>query len=44
MIMLLYQILSVKPDQADTYKCFAANEYGKAACTATLKVIPGKAY
>lgn len=42
MTILLYQILSVKPDQADTYKCFATNEYGKAVCTATLSVIEGK--
>lgn len=44
MIMLLYQIFSVKPDQADTYKCFATNEYGKAVCTATLNVNTGKDY
>lgn len=35
-------MVSVKPAQADTYKCFATNEYGKAVCTATLKVIAGK--
>uniref|UniRef100_A0A6Q2XMI2 Immunoglobulin like and fibronectin type III domain containing 1, tandem duplicate 3 n=1 Tax=Esox lucius TaxID=8010 RepID=A0A6Q2XMI2_ESOLU len=29
----------VSPDQADTYKCIAANEYGKAVVTATLNVI-----
>lgn len=40
-ITLLYQILIVKPDQADTYKCFATNEYGNAVCTAILNVIPG---
>uniref|UniRef100_A0A3B4T5G0 Immunoglobulin-like and fibronectin type III domain-containing protein 1 n=1 Tax=Seriola dumerili TaxID=41447 RepID=A0A3B4T5G0_SERDU len=28
----------VKPDQADTYKCFATNEYGKAIVTATVVV------
>lgn len=42
MIILLYQILNVKPGQADTYKCFATNEYGQAACTVTLNVIEGK--
>uniref|UniRef100_A0A8D0AFD5 Immunoglobulin like and fibronectin type III domain containing 1, tandem duplicate 2 n=1 Tax=Sander lucioperca TaxID=283035 RepID=A0A8D0AFD5_SANLU len=35
-------ILEIKPDQADTYKCFATNEYGMAVCTAALKVIEGK--
>ncbi|XP_035244793.1 immunoglobulin-like and fibronectin type III domain-containing protein 1 [Anguilla anguilla] len=33
------QIPNVSPDQADTYKCFATNEFGKAICTATLNVI-----
>ncbi|TNN22222.1 hypothetical protein EYF80_067664 [Liparis tanakae] len=36
---LLHQVLCVKPDQADTYKCFATNEYGVAVCTATLNVV-----
>uniref|UniRef100_A0A3B4XA94 Immunoglobulin-like and fibronectin type III domain-containing protein 1 n=1 Tax=Seriola lalandi dorsalis TaxID=1841481 RepID=A0A3B4XA94_SERLL len=35
----ILEIPSVKPDQADTYKCFATNEYGKAIVTATLNVI-----
>ncbi|XP_044076743.1 immunoglobulin-like and fibronectin type III domain-containing protein 1 [Siniperca chuatsi] len=35
----ILEILSVKPDQADTYKCFVTNEYGQAVCTATLSVI-----
>lgn len=26
----------------DTYKCFAANKYGKAVCTATLTVTGGE--
>eukprot|EP00063_Salmo_salar_P014441 XP_013989276.1 PREDICTED: immunoglobulin-like and fibronectin type III domain-containing protein 1 isoform X5 [Salmo salar] len=30
---------NVTAEQADTYKCFAANEYGRAVCTATLNVI-----
>ncbi|XP_029006622.1 immunoglobulin-like and fibronectin type III domain-containing protein 1 [Betta splendens] len=34
----IFEILSVKPDQADTYKCVVTNEYGKATCTATLTV------
>uniref|UniRef100_A0A672FC78 Immunoglobulin like and fibronectin type III domain containing 1, tandem duplicate 1 n=1 Tax=Salarias fasciatus TaxID=181472 RepID=A0A672FC78_SALFA len=29
----------VSPDDADTYKCFAANEYGRAVCTVVLNVI-----
>ncbi|XP_068449723.1 immunoglobulin-like and fibronectin type III domain-containing protein 1 [Clinocottus analis] len=37
----ILEILDVKPDQADTYKCFATNEYGMAVCTATLNVIGG---
>lgn len=28
--------------ETDTYKCFAANEYGKAVCTTTLTVTEGK--
>lgn len=28
-------------DQADTYKCYARNEYGKAVVTVTLNVIEG---
>ncbi|XP_034388193.1 immunoglobulin-like and fibronectin type III domain-containing protein 1 [Cyclopterus lumpus] len=35
----ILEILCVKPDQADAYKCFATNEYGMAVCTATLNVI-----
>ncbi|XP_075952827.1 immunoglobulin-like and fibronectin type III domain-containing protein 1 [Anarhichas minor] len=35
----ILEILNVNPDQADTYKCFATNEYGMAVCTATLNVI-----
>uniref|UniRef100_A0A4W5R209 Immunoglobulin like and fibronectin type III domain containing 1, tandem duplicate 2 n=1 Tax=Hucho hucho TaxID=62062 RepID=A0A4W5R209_9TELE len=33
------EIPNVTAEQADTYKCFAANEYGRAVCTATLNVI-----
>ncbi|XP_029357811.1 immunoglobulin-like and fibronectin type III domain-containing protein 1.1 [Echeneis naucrates] len=29
----------VSPEDADTYKCFATNEYGKAVCTVVLNVI-----
>lgn len=32
----------VSVDQADTYKCFAKNEYGKAIVTAALNVIEGQ--
>uniref|UniRef100_A0A672FT95 Immunoglobulin like and fibronectin type III domain containing 1, tandem duplicate 1 n=1 Tax=Salarias fasciatus TaxID=181472 RepID=A0A672FT95_SALFA len=32
----------VSPDDADTYKCFAANEYGRAVCTVVLNVIEGR--
>lgn len=28
----------------DTYKCCAANEFGKAVCTATLSVTDGKSW
>lgn len=35
------QIPDVSGDEADTYKCFATNEYGKAIVTATLNVIEG---
>ncbi|XP_032369254.1 immunoglobulin-like and fibronectin type III domain-containing protein 1 isoform X2 [Etheostoma spectabile] len=33
------QMPDVTADQADTYKCFAKNEYGKAVVTATLNII-----
>ncbi|CAL8275764.1 unnamed protein product [Boreogadus saida] len=33
------EINKVSPAEADTYKCFAVNEYGRAICTATLNVI-----
>uniref|UniRef100_A0A672ZHI0 Immunoglobulin like and fibronectin type III domain containing 1, tandem duplicate 1 n=1 Tax=Sphaeramia orbicularis TaxID=375764 RepID=A0A672ZHI0_9TELE len=29
----------VAPEDADTYKCFASNEYGRAVCTVVLNVI-----
>ncbi|XP_026022809.1 immunoglobulin-like and fibronectin type III domain-containing protein 1 [Astatotilapia calliptera] len=29
----------VSPEDADTYKCFATNEYGRAVCTVVLNVI-----
>ncbi|XP_042563459.1 immunoglobulin-like and fibronectin type III domain-containing protein 1 [Clupea harengus] len=32
-------IPKVSGDDADTYKCYAHNEHGKAVCTATLNVI-----
>lgn len=36
------QFPKVSPEDADTYKCFATNEYGKAVCTVLLNVIEGK--
>uniref|UniRef100_A0A672ZJQ1 Immunoglobulin like and fibronectin type III domain containing 1, tandem duplicate 2 n=1 Tax=Sphaeramia orbicularis TaxID=375764 RepID=A0A672ZJQ1_9TELE len=38
----ILEMPNVKPDQSDTYKCFATNEYGVAVCTVTLKVVEGK--
>ncbi|XP_075316779.1 immunoglobulin-like and fibronectin type III domain-containing protein 1 [Odontesthes bonariensis] len=35
----ILEVIGVSIDQADTYKCFATNEYGKAVSTATLNVI-----
>lgn len=32
------EILNVQVDQADTYKCYATNPFGKAVCTAALSV------
>lgn len=32
---------NVSPEQADTYKCFATNEFGKASVTVILNVIEG---
>ncbi|KAM9760031.1 immunoglobulin-like and fibronectin type III domain-containing protein 1 isoform 2-T2 [Menidia menidia] len=34
-----FEMPNVKPDQADTYKCFATNEYGQAMVTVVLNVI-----
>uniref|UniRef100_A0A8P4GG26 Immunoglobulin like and fibronectin type III domain containing 1, tandem duplicate 2 n=1 Tax=Dicentrarchus labrax TaxID=13489 RepID=A0A8P4GG26_DICLA len=39
----ILEVHGVKPDQADTYKCFATNEYGQAVCTVTLNVIGANA-
>uniref|UniRef100_A0A3B4BWE8 Immunoglobulin like and fibronectin type III domain containing 1, tandem duplicate 1 n=1 Tax=Pygocentrus nattereri TaxID=42514 RepID=A0A3B4BWE8_PYGNA len=33
------EIPKVSGDEADTYKCYAINEYGKAVCTVVLNVI-----
>uniref|UniRef100_A0A672R9W4 Immunoglobulin like and fibronectin type III domain containing 1, tandem duplicate 2 n=1 Tax=Sinocyclocheilus grahami TaxID=75366 RepID=A0A672R9W4_SINGR len=38
------QIPNVDSDQADTYKCFAINPFGKAVCTAALNVIEGRKF
>ncbi|XP_032369259.1 immunoglobulin-like and fibronectin type III domain-containing protein 1 isoform X3 [Etheostoma spectabile] len=34
-----FEMPNVKSDQADTYKCFATNEYGQAVVTVVLNVI-----
>ncbi|XP_076003215.1 immunoglobulin-like and fibronectin type III domain-containing protein 1 [Genypterus blacodes] len=34
-----FEMANVMPDQADTYKCFAKNEYGQAVVTVVLNVI-----
>lgn len=38
----MLQMPNVMPDQADTYKCFATNEYGQATVTVVLNVIAGE--
>uniref|UniRef100_A0A3P8WFY4 Immunoglobulin like and fibronectin type III domain containing 1, tandem duplicate 2 n=1 Tax=Cynoglossus semilaevis TaxID=244447 RepID=A0A3P8WFY4_CYNSE len=38
----ILEIPSVKHEHADTYKCFATNDYGTASCNITLNVIEGK--
>uniref|UniRef100_A0A3B5PR69 Immunoglobulin-like and fibronectin type III domain-containing protein 1 n=1 Tax=Xiphophorus maculatus TaxID=8083 RepID=A0A3B5PR69_XIPMA len=35
------EIVNVKLEQADNYKCFATNEYGQAVCAVTLNVVEG---
>ncbi|XP_031701472.1 immunoglobulin-like and fibronectin type III domain-containing protein 1 [Anarrhichthys ocellatus] len=35
----IFEIVKVSGEETDTYKCYAANEYGKAVCTTTLNVI-----
>ncbi|XP_031172738.1 immunoglobulin-like and fibronectin type III domain-containing protein 1 [Sander lucioperca] len=35
----ILEIIKVTGAETDTYKCYAANEYGKAVCTTTLNVI-----
>uniref|UniRef100_A0AAY4BQ66 Ig-like domain-containing protein n=1 Tax=Denticeps clupeoides TaxID=299321 RepID=A0AAY4BQ66_9TELE len=37
------EMANVSPDQADTYKCYAKNEFGKAVVTVMLNVIEGGA-
>uniref|UniRef100_A0A672ZHY6 Immunoglobulin like and fibronectin type III domain containing 1, tandem duplicate 1 n=1 Tax=Sphaeramia orbicularis TaxID=375764 RepID=A0A672ZHY6_9TELE len=41
---LFNQFPKVAPEDADTYKCFASNEYGRAVCTVVLNVIAGKTH
>lgn len=38
----IQQFPKVSPEDADIYKCFATNAYGKAVCTVLLNVIEGK--
>lgn len=38
----IQQFPKVSPEDADTYKCFATNEYGRAVCPVLLNVIEGK--
>lgn len=38
----IQQFPKVLPEDADTYKCFATNEYGRAVCPVLLNVIEGK--
>uniref|UniRef100_A0A665T8E6 Immunoglobulin like and fibronectin type III domain containing 1, tandem duplicate 1 n=1 Tax=Echeneis naucrates TaxID=173247 RepID=A0A665T8E6_ECHNA len=40
--VVIHQFPKVSPEDADTYKCFATNEYGKAVCTVVLNVIAGR--
>lgn len=40
----MFQMPNVVPDQADTYKCFATNEYGQAMVTVVLNVIEGELF
>uniref|UniRef100_A0A3P8WIH2 Immunoglobulin like and fibronectin type III domain containing 1, tandem duplicate 2 n=1 Tax=Cynoglossus semilaevis TaxID=244447 RepID=A0A3P8WIH2_CYNSE len=40
----ILEIPSVKHEHADTYKCFATNDYGTASCNITLNVIEGKTH
>uniref|UniRef100_A0A3Q2P6U5 Immunoglobulin-like and fibronectin type III domain-containing protein 1 n=1 Tax=Fundulus heteroclitus TaxID=8078 RepID=A0A3Q2P6U5_FUNHE len=37
----ILEIHKVSAAEADTYKCYAVNEYGKAVCTTALNVIDG---
>ncbi|XP_061543498.1 immunoglobulin-like and fibronectin type III domain-containing protein 1 [Phycodurus eques] len=37
----ILEIPKATADLADTYKCFAANEYGTAVCSTTLNIIKG---
>uniref|UniRef100_A0A8C2WJI0 Ig-like domain-containing protein n=1 Tax=Cyclopterus lumpus TaxID=8103 RepID=A0A8C2WJI0_CYCLU len=38
----ILEIIKVSGEESDTYKCSAANEYGKAVCTTTLNVDEGE--
>uniref|UniRef100_A0A665TL57 Immunoglobulin like and fibronectin type III domain containing 1, tandem duplicate 2 n=1 Tax=Echeneis naucrates TaxID=173247 RepID=A0A665TL57_ECHNA len=38
----ILEIVHVTPEEADTYRCLATNEYGRASCNSNLNVIEGK--
>lgn len=43
-LTIYLQMPKVSGDEADTYKCYASNEYGKAVCTVVLNIIEGKTH
>ncbi|XDV35414.1 hypothetical protein PO909_005366 [Leuciscus waleckii] len=40
----ILEIPNVNSDQADIYKCFVINPFGKAVCTAALNIIEGRKF
>lgn len=42
LLFSFHQFPKVAPEDADTYKCYATNEYGRAVCTVLLNVIESK--
>lgn len=43
-LIIYLQMPKVSVDEADIYKCYASNEYGKAVCTVVLNIIEGKTH